>query len=119
MTGPYGLKWNTRIFITTKSFIDTAITKATEFFKVGILPELKGRWFTESKVRPSKSEPTDCDKWCCCGLGEEGEIIANSMVSFGLLKTLMEIGFALSAYINTSNLYKFSYLFKYNSYLLT
>ena len=45
------------------SEIDTAITKATEFFKIGILPELIGRWFsyTESKVRPSKLEPTYCD----------------------------------------------------------
>ena len=29
----------------------------------------------------------------------------------------MEIGFALSAYINTSNLNKFAYLFKYRRYL--
>ena len=27
--------------------------------------------------------------------------------------------FCLSAYINTSNLYKFTYLFKYDTYLLT
>ena len=59
-----------------KSFIDTAITKATNFFKLGILPELIGRWFTKSKIKPSESEPTDCDKWCYCGLGEEGEMIA-------------------------------------------
>ena len=39
-----------------KSFIDTA---ATKFFKLGILPELRGRWIIRSKVRPSELEPTD------------------------------------------------------------
>ena len=55
------------------NFTDTAITKASEFYKCCILPELICKWHSKSvSVVPASR----CDKWCYCGGCEEGEMIA-------------------------------------------
>jgi hypothetical protein len=37
-----------------KRFIDSAIDKATEFYKVGVLPVLLGKWYSKAPVTAFK-----------------------------------------------------------------
>ena len=68
------------------NFIQSAFDKATEFFKVGILPELLGNWYsrvpTYALVAPDHEDassrvPADSEQlWCFCQQPESGEMIA-------------------------------------------
>ena len=70
-------------------FIDSAIDKATEFYKVGVLPELLGKWYskppasqldtalpsTSYEVPGTSTTTDDEEKWCYCQTGEHGTMI--------------------------------------------
>ena len=71
------------------SFMQSAFDKATNFFKVGILPELLGNWYSRAPTYAlaapdpgndhddSSRLPADSDKsWCFCRQPESGEMIA-------------------------------------------
>ena len=62
--------------------ISDALERATNFFKVGILPELVGMWFSKARSFTAmrlpeevQQDPVD-DLWCHCKCGEFGEMIA-------------------------------------------
>ena len=70
-------------------FIKSAFNEATEFFKVGILPELLGKWHSRVPTYPlaasvpgtneddSSSLPEYFEQlWCFCQQPESGEMIA-------------------------------------------
>ena len=62
--------------------ISDALERASKFFKVGILPELVGKWFSKapsftSMHLPEKMPQDPADGlWCYCKRGEFGEMIA-------------------------------------------
>ena len=81
-----------------KSFIELAIEQATTFFKVGILPELIGKWYSKapnpssvtcptsiSPIAPDATNDSECEKWCYCQTEERGTMIAcdNKKCSIG------------------------------------
>ena len=85
-----------RVFL-DKNFIDSAIDKATTFYKLGVLPELLGKWHSkvpmshlaralditptsnvmEEVTTPDTSNTTgdSSEKWCYCKTGEHGTMI--------------------------------------------
>ena len=60
--------------------ISDALERASKFFKVGILPELVGKWFSKAPSFTSMPEEVPQDPadglWCYCKRGEFGEMIA-------------------------------------------
>ena len=71
------------------SFVLSAFEKATEFFKVGILPELVGNWYSRAPTYALARNESDIDQenspnllensdklWCFCQQPESGEMIA-------------------------------------------
>ena len=70
-------------------FIDTAFSKATEFFKNEVLPELLGKWYSKTCTTCPLSTTSNFDKsndenmpppsssvtWCYCKGEEMGEMI--------------------------------------------
>ena len=83
-------------------FFDSAIDKAALFYKVGILPELLGKWYSKppsliSNACSSSAPPCDMscskspenEKWCYCGGEEHGQMIAcdNETCSIGWFHT--------------------------------
>ena len=70
-------------------FISDAIEKATLFIKVGVMPEIVGKWYSKTPVHTSTNpvatltetvseESGDTEKilWCYCKGEEDGEMIA-------------------------------------------
>ena len=65
-----------------KHFIDSAIEKATRFFKTGLLPELISKWVSRNQLHSASSrtcasepEEIDSEKWCYCQSEEHGTMI--------------------------------------------
>ena len=65
-------------------FMAVVLQKVTTFFKVCILPELLGKWYTKSQVYDALPSSSTVDSvsstssqnvWCYCRKGEEGEMI--------------------------------------------
>ena len=71
--------WSPNEFIVLRISPDTeftaqAIDKVTNFFKLGVLPELVGKWYTKAPCyrhtpedsTSSQSPATDLEQWCYC-----------------------------------------------------
>ena len=71
------------------NFISNALEKATLFFKVGVMPKIVGKWYSNTLVQistnhiatltePVGEESGDMEKilWCYCKGKEDGEMIA-------------------------------------------
>lgn len=72
-----------------ETFINAAVERATAFFKLGVLPELLGKWYSKSHVysaadsvetRPVARDnldlpghPASQEQWCFCRTEEAGE----------------------------------------------
>ena len=66
---------------------DNAVSKATVFYKIGILPELLGKWYSRAPTYPTivtdltQDESSACstssmaDCWCFCRNGEYGKMV--------------------------------------------
>ena len=82
--------WSPNEFIVLRispdaEFIAQAIDKVTNFFKLGVLPELVVKWYTKAphyRHTPEDSTSThhqlpttDLEQWCYCQGPEEGEMI--------------------------------------------
>ena len=71
-----------------EELISSILSKATEFFKLGILPELLEKWYSRPPALPqsgsTSSTPTsdapvnssNSELWCFCRKEELGEMIA-------------------------------------------
>ena len=62
-----------------EQFIALALEKVTSFIKLGVLPELLGKWYSKGPVSTSSQPPNSCsqaNEWCYCKQGEEGQMIA-------------------------------------------
>ena len=58
-----------------------ALTKAEQFFRRCILPELAGKWYTRSRTPLSSIQPDDIDEdddgiWCFCKQSKGGDMVA-------------------------------------------
>ena len=63
----------------SEQFIASALEKVTSFIKLGVLPELLGKWYSKGPVGTSSQPPNSCsqaNEWCYCKQGEEGQMIA-------------------------------------------
>ena len=62
-----------------KSLITEALEKAKHFFKLCILPELTGKWFTRKRDLSVIQVPQDDDRdegnWCYCNESKGGDMI--------------------------------------------
>ena len=58
-----------------QEFVNTCIEQASQFFKVGILPELLGRWYSRSIVIPVKINSTSDYDYCYCKEELGGEMV--------------------------------------------
>lgn len=61
-----------------QQIIQETSPKAEKFFRLCILPELVGKWFTRAKVLPNTSstiEDSDDGKWCYCKESKGGTMI--------------------------------------------
>ena len=80
--------WSPNEFIVLRispdaEFIAQAIDKVTNFFKLGVLPELVGKWYSKAPYyrhtpedsTSTRSPATDSEQWCYCQGPEEGEMI--------------------------------------------
>ena len=58
-----------------ENFVDACIEQASRFFKVAILPELLGRWYSGSLVIPTKLNSGTSYEYCYCKEDMGGEMI--------------------------------------------
>lgn len=61
--------------------LKSALTKAEQFFRLCILPELAGKWYTRSRTPLSAIQPEDIDedddgRWCYCQESKGGDMVA-------------------------------------------
>ena len=61
-----------------EDFIKSALPTAEKFFKLCILPELLGKWYTRKQLALGQPLPTEEDdrSWCYCREDKGGDMIA-------------------------------------------
>ena len=86
--GESQVKFVTRRILRDENLISEFLQKAEQFFKLCILPELVGKWYSRSSVMPTEMSTVDADGryiYCYCKEDKGGDMIGcdNKECSFG------------------------------------